>query len=99
MLVIERVCGFECCQVVTRLREADCVRVERVGLRGGGSWRVFGMEEVSTFGALWSHVSSWIDSSLVIAQTLSDHFVQFTDSIGVLRARRSFMQLIWLAVV
>ncbi|PNX96733.1 glutamate-gated kainate-type ion channel receptor subunit GluR12 [Trifolium pratense] len=32
----------------------------------------------STFGALWSLVSSWIDSSLVTAQTIPDHFVQFT---------------------
>ncbi|MCI36975.1 kinesin-like protein, partial [Trifolium medium] len=31
----------------------------------------------STFGALWSLVSSWIGSSAVTAQTLSDHFVQF----------------------
>ncbi|CAJ2636641.1 unnamed protein product [Trifolium pratense] len=37
----------------------------------------------STFDALWSLVSSWIGSSLVTAQTLSDHFVQFTGSTGV----------------
>ncbi|GAU21406.1 hypothetical protein TSUD_32360 [Trifolium subterraneum] len=53
----------------------------------------------STFGSLWSLVSSWIGSSLVMAQTLSDHFVQFTISAGGSRARRSFMQLIWLACV
>ncbi|PNX55401.1 70 kDa peptidyl-prolyl isomerase, partial [Trifolium pratense] len=53
----------------------------------------------STFGFLWSLVSSWISSSLVTAQILSDHFVQFTMSAGGLRARRSFMQLIWLACV
>ncbi|CAJ2667925.1 unnamed protein product [Trifolium pratense] len=53
----------------------------------------------STFGALWSLVSSWIGSSLVTAQTFSEHFVQFTDSAGGFRARRSFMQLIWLACV
>ncbi|PNX86922.1 cytochrome p450 [Trifolium pratense] len=29
----------------------------------------------STFGSLWSLVTSWIDSSLVTAQTPSDHFV------------------------
>ncbi|PNY17176.1 hypothetical protein L195_g013914, partial [Trifolium pratense] len=52
-----------------------------------------------TFGALWSLVSSWIGSPLVTAQTLSDHFVRFTVSAGDLRARRSFMQLIWLACV
>ncbi|PNX63281.1 hypothetical protein L195_g061548, partial [Trifolium pratense] len=39
-----------------------------------------------TFGALWSLVSSWIESSLVSAQTPSDHFVQFTTSAGGLRA-------------
>ncbi|PNX62724.1 hypothetical protein L195_g061286, partial [Trifolium pratense] len=43
--------------------------------------------------------SSWIGSSLVTAQTLSEHFVQFTDSAGGSRARRSFMQLVWLACV
>ncbi|GAU39342.1 hypothetical protein TSUD_60930 [Trifolium subterraneum] len=53
----------------------------------------------STFGSLWSLVSSWISYSLVTAQTLSDHFVQFTTSAGGTRARRSFMQLIWLACV
>ncbi|GAU40791.1 hypothetical protein TSUD_348880 [Trifolium subterraneum] len=53
----------------------------------------------STFGSLWSLVSSWIDSTLVDSQTLPDHFMQFTSSAGVSRARRSFMQLIWLACV
>ncbi|MCH81186.1 tether containing UBX domain for GLUT4 [Trifolium medium] len=54
----------------------------------------------STFGSLWSLVSSWIGSSAVNnAQTLSDHFVQFISSAGGHRARRSFMQLIWLACV
>ncbi|PNX58840.1 tether containing UBX domain for GLUT4, partial [Trifolium pratense] len=50
----------------------------------------------STFGVLWSLVSSCIGSSLVTAQTLFDHFVQFTGSTRGLRALRSFMQLIWL---
>ncbi|CAJ2648491.1 unnamed protein product [Trifolium pratense] len=53
----------------------------------------------STFGSLWSFVGSWIGSSLVIAQTIPDHFVQFTSSTGGSHARRSFMQLIWLACV
>ncbi|GAU43317.1 hypothetical protein TSUD_390160 [Trifolium subterraneum] len=48
----------------------------------------------STFGSLWSHVSSWVGSSLVTVQALSDHFVQFTSSAGGTRARCSFMQLI-----
>ncbi|MCI30645.1 70 kDa peptidyl-prolyl isomerase, partial [Trifolium medium] len=41
------------------------------------AWRLL---RDSTFGALWSLVSSWIGSSLVTAQTPSDHFVQFTAS-------------------
>ncbi|MCI26053.1 hypothetical protein A2U01_0047244, partial [Trifolium medium] len=49
----------------------------------------------STFGPLWSLVCSWIGSSLVDFHTLSDRFVQFTISTGGLRARRSFMQLIY----
>ncbi|GAU13014.1 hypothetical protein TSUD_173140 [Trifolium subterraneum] len=53
----------------------------------------------SSFGSIWSLISSWIGSSLVTTQTLSDHFVQFTISAGGTRARRSFMQLIWLACV
>ncbi|MCI63316.1 tether containing UBX domain for GLUT4, partial [Trifolium medium] len=48
----------------------------------------------STFGSLWSLVSSWIGSTPVDSLILSDHFVQFTSSVGGLRARRSFMQLI-----
>ncbi|MCI18448.1 tether containing UBX domain for GLUT4, partial [Trifolium medium] len=53
----------------------------------------------NTFGSLWSLVRSWIGFSSVDSHTLSDHFVQFTYSAGDLRARRSFMQLIWLVCV
>ncbi|GAU23355.1 hypothetical protein TSUD_334020 [Trifolium subterraneum] len=53
----------------------------------------------SSSGSLWSLINSWIGSSLVTAQMLSDHFVQFTISAGGTRARGSFMQLIWLACV
>jgi hypothetical protein len=53
----------------------------------------------STFGSLWALVRSWIGFSSVDAHTLSDHFVQFTYSAGGLRARRSFLQVIWLACV
>ncbi|PNX67792.1 heat shock protein, partial [Trifolium pratense] len=53
----------------------------------------------NTFGFIWVLASSWIVSSLVHAQTLPHHFVQFTTSAGGFRARRSFMQLIWLAYV
>ncbi|KAK2416292.1 hypothetical protein QL285_038696 [Trifolium repens] len=53
----------------------------------------------STFGSLWALVRSWIGFSVVDASSLTDHFVQFTYSTGGLRARRSFLQLIWLACV
>ncbi|GAU34505.1 hypothetical protein TSUD_388170 [Trifolium subterraneum] len=53
----------------------------------------------SMFGSLWSLISTWIGSASVTALTLSDHFVQFTISAGGTRARRSFMQFIWLACV
>ncbi|CAJ2634878.1 unnamed protein product [Trifolium pratense] len=53
----------------------------------------------SSLGSLWSLVSSWIGSSSVTAQTLPEHFVQFTDSAGGSRDRRSFMQLVWLVCV
>ncbi|GAU47886.1 hypothetical protein TSUD_404590 [Trifolium subterraneum] len=53
----------------------------------------------SSYGSLWSLVSSWIGSSLVTTKTLSDHYIQFTTSACGTRACRSFMQLIWLACV
>jgi hypothetical protein len=53
----------------------------------------------STFGSLWPLVRSWIDFSAVNSQNLSDHFLQFTYSLGGRRARRSFLQLIWLLCV
>jgi hypothetical protein len=53
----------------------------------------------NTFGSLWALVRSWIGFSAVDAFSLSDHFVQFTYSTGGLRARRSFLQLVWLACV
>jgi hypothetical protein len=53
----------------------------------------------STFGSLWALVRSWIGFSAVDAYSLTDHFVQFTYSVGGLRARRSFLQLVWLACV
>jgi hypothetical protein len=53
----------------------------------------------STFGSLWTSVRSWIEFSLVDPQNLDDHFIRFTFSAGGLRARRSFLQLIWLLCV
>jgi hypothetical protein len=46
---------------------------------------------------LWALVRSWIGFSSADAQTLPDHFVQFTHSAGGSRARRAFLHLIWLA--
>ncbi|GAU38071.1 hypothetical protein TSUD_318650 [Trifolium subterraneum] len=53
----------------------------------------------SICGSLWSLISLWIGSSLVDSQALSDHFIQFISSAGDSRARRSLLQLIWLACV
>ncbi|GAU15336.1 hypothetical protein TSUD_04050 [Trifolium subterraneum] len=53
----------------------------------------------STFSSLWPLVSSWVGSLLVDTLTISDHFVQFTQSAGGTRGRHSFMQLIWLVSV
>ncbi|CAJ2637632.1 unnamed protein product [Trifolium pratense] len=53
----------------------------------------------STVGSLWDLVRSWIGIPLVGFTTLCDHFVQFVSSAGGSRARRSFLQLIWLACV
>ncbi|CAJ2641817.1 unnamed protein product [Trifolium pratense] len=50
-------------------------------------------------GSLWDLVRSWIDIPLVDFGSLRDHFIQFTSSAGGSRARRSFLQLIWLACV
>jgi hypothetical protein len=54
-----------------------------------------------TFGHLWPLVRSWIGFSAADAHTLRlrAHFVQFTYSVGGLRARRFFLQLIWLTCV
>ncbi|GAU20121.1 hypothetical protein TSUD_140210 [Trifolium subterraneum] len=53
----------------------------------------------SSFGSLWTFVSSWVGSAPVSAQTLLDHFVQFSSSAGGSRSRRFVMQLIWLPCV
>ncbi|PNX85681.1 70 kDa peptidyl-prolyl isomerase, partial [Trifolium pratense] len=53
----------------------------------------------STTGSLWDLVHSWIGIPLVDYTTLRDHFAQFVSSAGGSRARRSFLQLIWLACV
>ncbi|GAU51974.1 hypothetical protein TSUD_417690, partial [Trifolium subterraneum] len=59
-------------------------------------WHTHVPLKVSIFAWRLLRDSSWIGSTLVDSQTLSDsdHFMQFTSSAGVSRARRSFMQLI-----
>ncbi|GAU32175.1 hypothetical protein TSUD_68460 [Trifolium subterraneum] len=53
----------------------------------------------STFGSLWMLVRSWLGVSLADPLDLTGHFSQFTFSSGSARARRSFLQLIWLLCV
>ncbi|CAJ2638275.1 unnamed protein product [Trifolium pratense] len=53
----------------------------------------------SISGSLWDLVRAWIGISFVDSTSLRDHFVQFTASSGGSRARRSFLQLVWLACV
>ena len=48
------------------------------------------------YGTLWHKVRSWLGVSGPDPLNVSDHFFQFTHSAGGLRARRSFMQLVWL---
>jgi hypothetical protein len=52
-----------------------------------------------TFGSLWAFMRSWIGIPVAEYTSLRDHFVQFTYSAGGSQARRSFLQLIWLACV
>jgi hypothetical protein len=51
------------------------------------------------FAPLWSLVRSWVGISSADPLVLQDHFVQFTYSAGGSRARRSFMQLLWLCCI
>ena len=47
------------------------------------------------FGSIWQHIRNCLGISGVDPFTLHDHFFQFTNSIGMSRKRRSFMQLLW----
>ncbi|PNY08383.1 heat shock protein [Trifolium pratense] len=53
----------------------------------------------SFFGSFCALVCNWIDISAMGSTSIRDHFIQFTSSIGESRARRSFLQLIWIASV
>jgi len=50
----------------------------------------------STFASLRPLVRDWIGFMGVDSNVLSDHFVQFVHSRGGSKARKSFLQLIWL---
>jgi hypothetical protein len=51
------------------------------------------------FAPLWSMIRSWVGFSSADPLLIRDHFVQFILSTGVSRARRLFMQLLWLCAV
>jgi hypothetical protein len=53
----------------------------------------------TTFGEVWHHIRAWIGVSGVDPHDLSDHFIQFINCTGHSKARRSFLQLIWLLCV
>jgi len=55
--------------------------------------------ECDTFAKIWQQVRFWIGVSGVDHYSLRDHFVQFTNCLGASRARRSFLQLLWLLFV
>jgi len=49
-----------------------------------------------SFASLWPLVRDWIGFMGVDSNVLFGHFVQFVHSTGVSKARKSFLQLIWL---
>jgi hypothetical protein len=53
----------------------------------------------SVFASLWHLICNWVGTSAVDPYRLQDHFVQFVYSTGGTRARRSFLQLLWLCCI
>ena len=51
------------------------------------------------FGALWPLVRAWLGVEGVGSHAISDHFVQFIEYAGGLKARRSLFHLIWVQCV
>jgi len=51
------------------------------------------------FGSLWQYIRSWIGVSGVDPHNISEHLYQFIHYTGHTKARRSFLQLIWLLCV
>ena len=51
------------------------------------------------FGSIWQHIRSWIGVTGVGTNNVSEHFQQFIHYLGYSKARRSFLQLLWLLCV
>jgi hypothetical protein len=51
------------------------------------------------FSPLWSLLRFWVGISSADPLSLDDHFLQFVHSAGGSRARRFFMQLLWLCCI
>jgi len=48
------------------------------------------------FGSLWQHIRAWIGVAGVDPLNITDHFIQFIHYTGSSKARRAFLQLLWL---
>jgi hypothetical protein len=48
------------------------------------------------FGSLWQHIRAWIGVQGVDPFSITDDFLQFIHYTGTSKARRSFLQLLWL---
>ena len=53
----------------------------------------------TVFDSFWQHIRSWIGVYGADTQNISDHFHQFIHYTGHSKARRSFLQLLWLHCV
>lgn len=51
------------------------------------------------FGSIWHQVRFWLSFSGGDHQSLDAHFLHFTNYLGGMKTRRSFLQLIWLLCV
>jgi hypothetical protein len=51
------------------------------------------------FAPLWGLIRSWVGISSADPVSIQDHFVQFSFSAGGSRARRCFLQLLWLCII
>jgi len=51
------------------------------------------------FGSLWQYGRSWFGVSGVEPHSIRDHFLQFTYYLGGSKARRLFLQLLWLLCI